>query len=63
MATKKVRYVGGVDEMSLRLPDGQFINVQRNHQVEVPEETAKSLLEQSDWEKVDAPKKDEKPEG
>jgi len=48
----KVRYKGMFDEVMIEV-DGRRVIVQRNHQVEVPDEFGASLLEQEDnWEKV-----------
>ena len=67
MATRKVRYVGPIDEVVVPLPDGGSVFVERNHQAEFPEDIARNLLTQADWEKVDPPKsdpkKDDKAEG
>lgn len=45
----KMRYVGPIDEVELR----EFgIVAKRNHQVEIPEGIAETLLDQADWEEV-----------
>ena len=51
--TVKVRYVGGVDEVDVRLPSGRIlVAVQRNHQVQVSEEDAEALIGNPNWAEV-----------
>lgn len=58
MATQKLRNISGKDRQ-IPTPDGQVLDAPANHQVEVDEALAKSLLQQSDnWERVTPPKQD-----
>jgi hypothetical protein len=54
MTTRKVRYVGPHDEVTLDPMDAPGTwQVKRNHAVEVPTDLAKRLLEQVDiWQEV-----------
>lgn len=56
----KIRYVGPLPSVSVPLPDGTVVEVQRNHQAEFNEETARALARQEDWERVQPPKADDK---
>ena len=56
MANRKVRYIGGIDEVALEY-EGQAYSVKRNHQIELPEDLAKNLVRAANWEYV----KDESP--
>lgn len=52
----KVRYIGPFDEVEVR----EFgIAVKRNHQAEIPDGIAATLIEQADWEEVGKPKSKE----
>lgn len=53
MATTKIRYVGPHDEVEIAATGDV---VKQNNQVEVDSDLAKSLLQQSVWEKADAKK-------
>lgn len=58
---KKLRYRGALPAVSFRLPDGESVVVERNHQVEVPDEVGASLLEQvENWSEVGESKKADK---
>lgn len=62
MAHRKVRYIGGIDEVALE-HEGQAYSVKRNHQIEVPEDLAKNLVRAANWEYVkDEPKAEAKAE-
>lgn len=61
MANRKVRFIGGQDERVAEF-DGQQFLFKRNHQVEVPEEFAKSLVRSAKFEYVkDEPKAKDAP--
>lgn len=57
--TKTVVYNGPFDEVEVPTPDGRVFVAKRGEPVEVPEELAKSLLEQDIWDARKAPAKKE----
>lgn len=58
MAATKIRYIGPSRSTDIRLADGREVRVERNHQVEIDTDVARSLLEQADnWQKVTPKKK------
>ena len=59
MSDKKFRYVGGVDEVDVKLPSGRFLlGVKRNHQVTVSADDAKALEDHPNWAEVAPPSKE-----
>lgn len=50
---RKIRYIGPHDAVSIPLGDGSERVVENNHQIELDDDLAKSLLDQKDnWERV-----------
>jgi len=60
--TVRLRYVGGVDEVDVKLPSGRtLLGVQRGHSVDVSASDAKALRDNPNWSVV-PPSKQPNPE-